>query len=297
MTLKHLSMADRVFTWGDRTYVMAIINVTPDSFSGDGLADVGDVVTASLAQARAAIEQGADILDVGGESTRPGAAPVSLREEQARVVPVIAALTETLSIPISIDSYHAETVAAALAAGAHMVNDVWGLRTPDGGWNAALADLVAACDVPIVLMHNRRASATIGAIGGYYAEVAYADLISEVIGELQISVAYAESRGIARERIIIDPGIGFGKTPDQNIELLRNLSELCRLDRPVLLGASRKSFIGQALGAPPDQRDAGTAAITALTVQQGIDIVRVHNVGLNAQAAKMADALSRVRAA
>lgn len=288
-----LTIAGRTLHWGARTYLMAIVNVTPDSFSGDGLAQVADVTAAALAQAERAAAEGADIIDVGGESTRPGAQPVTPAEEQARVVPVIAALARALPLPISIDSYHAETVAAALDAGAHMVNDVWGLRQPDGGWNQPLADLVAARGVPLVAMHNRRARPAAGAIGGHYPTVAYADLMGEIGADLAASIAYAEARGIARDRLIVDPGIGFGKTPEQNIALLRRLAELRRLGLPLLVGASRKSFIGQALGLPPDQRDEGTAAVTAFAIQQGADLVRVHNVLINARVARMTDALVR----
>lgn len=286
------------FEWGRRTYVMGIINVTPDSFSGDGLATEGDVTTAdliagALAQARRFADEGADILDVGGESTRPGAQVVTVEEEQERVVPVVAALARSLPLPISVDSYRAEVVAAALDAGAHIVNDVWGLRAPEGGWNEPLARLVAERQVPLVLMHNRRAQASVSAIGGFYADVTYGDLLDEITSQLRAQIAYAEAMGIARERIIIDPGIGFGKTPEQNLVLMRRLGELRSLGLPLLVGASRKSFIGLTLGLPADQRDEGTAATTVLAIQAGADIVRVHNVRINVRAARMVDAILR----
>jgi dihydropteroate synthase len=288
-----LTIANRTFTWGARTYIMAILNITPDSFSGDGLLHPADTVAAAVAAAQHAVDAGADILDVGGESTRPGAQPVSVAEELQRVVPVVAALAHSFELPISIDSYHPETVQAALDAGAHLVNDIWGLRTPDGAWNEAQAKIIAQRGAPLALMHNRRAQAAIGAIGGYFPDVAYADLVAEVCNGLQESVAYAVNQGIPRERLLIDPGLGFGKTPEQNMVLLRRLTELRSLGLPILLGASRKSFIGQTLGLPPQERDEGTAAVTAFAIQQGIDIVRVHNVPLNARVARMTDALVR----
>jgi dihydropteroate synthase len=276
-----------------RTAIMSIINVTPDSFSGDGLAREADMVAAALAVARRAADEGADILDVGGESTRPGAAPVGVEEEQRRVLPVIEALARAIDLPISIDTYHAETAAAALDSGAVLVNDVWGLRAPEGGWNEPLAALAAARDAPLVVTHNRRARATSGAIGGHYAAVEYDDVVATVVRELGEQVEYAIAHGIRRERLIIDPGIGFGKTPDQNMVLLRGLSALQSLGLPILLGASRKSFIGKALDLPADERDEGTAAVTAFGIERGAAIVRVHNVRLNARVARMTDALVR----
>ncbi len=293
MATQTLTIAGQQFAWGTRTYIMAIVNVTPDSFSGDGIAQAPDSVAAGLAQAQRAAAEGADIIDVGGESTRPGAQPVTLQEEQDRVVPLIAALAQTVPLPISIDSYHATTVAAALDAGAHMVNDVWGLRTATGGWNEALADLVAQRGVPLVLMNNRRWQAGTGSEGDHDTARDSAELVREISAELAQSIAYAESRGIRRDRLIIDPGIGFGKTPAQNLQLLRGLSALRSLQLPLLVGASRKAFIGQALGLPPDQRDEGTAAVSVFAIERGADMLRVHNVLINARAARMADVLVR----
>lgn len=288
-----LRVGQATFAWGQRTYIMGIINVTPDSFSGDGLARSDAVIAAALETAQRFVQAGADILDVGGESTRPGAHYVSPEEEAARVVPVIRAITQALALPVSVDSYRALVVRQALDAGAALVNDVWGLRTPEGDWNEPLAALVAERGVPIIVMHNRRAQAASSALGGFYNDVAYDDLVNEVVDGLRARVTYAVSQGIAREQIIIDPGIGFGKTPNQNLVLMRRLGELRVLGLPVLLGASRKSFIGLALDLPPDQRDEGTAATTALAVAQGVDIVRVHNVALNARVARMCDAILR----
>ena len=285
-----LALAGRRFAWGARTYIMGVLNATPDSFSGDGLAAGDDPVAAAVAQARRFADEGADILDVGGESTRPGAQPPDEREELRRVVPVVAAIAASVPLPISVDSYHAPVVAAALDAGAHLVNDIWGLRLPGGGWNLPLAELVARRGAPIVLMHNRRAQP----VDGHYPDVHYDNLIGDVVDELAESVAFAAAQGIPRERLLVDPGIGFGKTPAQNIELLRNLAAFGRLGLPLLLGTSRKSFIGIALGGlPPAERDEGTAATTALGIAAGADIVRVHNVRLNARVARMADAVIR----
>jgi dihydropteroate synthase len=280
--------------WGVRTYVMGIINVTPDSFSADGLAQPGaDIAAAALEQASRAAAEGADILDIGGESTRPGAQPIGVDEELQRVLPAVTIVAHEVALPISIDTYHAEVAAAALDAGASLINDIWGLRTPEGGWNEPLAALAARRGSAIVLMHNRRAQATFGAIGGHYQAVEYDDLLGQIIAELRERVAFAESRGIPRHRIIVDPGLGFGKTPAQNLVLMRRLAELRTLDLPFMVGASRKSFIGLPLGLPPAERDEGTAATTALAIAAGADIVRVHNVRMNVRAARTADSIVR----
>lgn len=291
-----MDIGGTTFGWGAKTYVMGILNITPDSFSGDGLllpGAEGAAIDHAVAQARAFAASGADMLDIGGESTRPGATPVDRDEEIARVVPVIAALKREHALPLSIDTFKAEVAEAALDAGADLVNDVWGLRLPDGGWNVELARVVATRRVPIVLMHNRRARATAGSIGGHYAVVAYGDLLAEIVRDLRESVAFAEEQGISRARVIVDPGIGFGKTPAQNIEVLRQLSQLRSLGLPILLGTSRKSFIGRALNAGPAERVEGTAATVALGVQAGADIVRVHDVGPMVRVARMTDVLVR----
>jgi dihydropteroate synthase len=289
--LKELNVAKRKFAWGSRTYVMGILNITPDSFSGDGLAAGKDFVTAALAQARQFAQAGADILDVGGESTRPGAEPVNAAEEKARVIPVIEALASELDLPISIDSYKAEIVDAALNAGAHLVNDVWGLRA-----DPELAGLVASRNVPIILMHNRSNPANADLrerLGGRYIGVEYEDLIEDIKRELMDSVAIAQGAGIPNEMIILDPGIGFGKTVEQNLELLNRCGEIRELGYPLLVGPSRKSFIGYTLDLPPDQRVEGTAAAVAVSITRGADIVRVHDVQVMARVAKMTDAITK----
>jgi dihydropteroate synthase len=253
-------------------------------------------VETALAQARRFAEEGADLLDVGGESTRPGAEKVTLEEELARVVPVIERLRQEVDLPISVDTYKAEVARAALRAGAHLVNDVWGLRDPaNEGWNGALAAVVREANVPLILMHNRRARATVGDLGGHYRQVEYRDLMGEILADLEESIAYAVEQGIAWEDLVIDPGIGFGKTPAQNLEVMHRLGELRSLGRPILLGTSRKSFIGLALNLPPQERLEGTLATLALGIAQGADIVRVHDVKEAVRAVKITDAIVRGR--
>lgn len=292
MTDKTLTIGARRLDWGQRTYLMGIINITPDSFSGDGLASADDFVARAVEQAGRFLSEGADLLDVGGESTRPGARPVSAEEEAARVVPVIRALAsrfaETL---LSVDTYKATVAESALEAGAHIINDVWGLRA-----DPQMASLAARRNVPVVLMHNRSKpnDASVEArLGGRYVGVEYADLLADVRRELMESVALARAAGVADEKIILDPGIGFGKTVQQNLALLNRLDEIRALGFPVLLGTSRKSFIGYTLDLPADQRAAGTAATVAIGIARGADIVRVHDVGQMAQVARMTDAIVR----
>ena len=290
--MKDIRIGNKLFSWGARTYVMGILNITPDSFSGDGLATgIGDVVAAALAQARRFAAAGADILDVGGESTRPGAEAVNAADEKARVLPVIQALAAELDIPISIDTHKAEVAAAALDAGAQLVNDVWGLHA-----DPQLASLVAERRLPIVLMHNRSnpANADLRArLGGRYVGVEYKNLIEDIKRELLESVALARAAGVRDENIILDPGIGFGKTVEQNLELLNRCGEMRELGYPLLVGPSRKSFIGYTLDLPPEQRVEGTAAAVAVAITRGADIVRVHDVEQLVRVVKMTDAIVR----
>jgi dihydropteroate synthase len=286
--LGSLSIAGRAFDWGDRTYIMGVVNVTPDSFSGDGL---GDDIEAALAQAERMIEAGADLIDVGGESTRPGSEPISVEEELGRVVPVIEALARRADVPISIDTYRAEVAEEALTAGAHLVNDVWGLRM-----EPELAELAARHQVPLVLMHNRsrpKDAAQTAHLGGRYLRVEYEDLMADVIRELRDSISLAVEAGVEREKIIVDPGIGFGKTVEQNLQLMAKLAELKVLGRPILLGPSRKSFIGYTLDLPLDERVEGTAAAVAVGIANGADIVRVHDVKQMVRVTRMTDAMVR----
>jgi dihydropteroate synthase len=266
-----------LFRWGERTFVMGILNVTPDSFSGDGLLTAGgDPVAAAVERGRAMVAEGADILDVGGESTRPGHEAVEPDEEARRIAPVIRALHEALPlVPLSIDTTKPTVAAAAIEAGATLINDVWG-----GGDDPDLVRLAASTGVPIVLMHNRR-------------EPRYADLIGEVIADLERAVERALAAGVRRENIIVDPGFGFGKTPDHNLVLLRELDRLRVLGRPILLGTSRKSTLGLVLDLPPDARVEATIATTAVAIAAGVDVVRVHDVQANVRAARMTDAIIR----
>jgi dihydropteroate synthase len=280
--LGSLRIGSATFVWASRTFVMGILNVTPDSFSGDGLLGASaaepdnDPVATAVAIGRRMVDEGADLLDVGGESTRPGHVVVGDGEEIARVVPVIRALRTAMpDVPLSIDTTKVEVAAAALAAGADLVNDVWGVRPDDD-----LLGLAADRGAPIVLMHNR-------------AEARYANLMAEVIADLEHAIERAVGKGIAWESIIIDPGFGFGKTPVHNLVLLRELASLRVLGRPVLLGTSRKSTLGKVLDLPPDQRIEATLATTALGIAAGVDVVRVHDVRPNVRTARMADAILR----
>ncbi len=267
-----LDVDGRVFHFGSRTYVMAVLNVTPDSFSDGGrYLDPEAAVAQGLELAR----QGADLIDVGGESTRPGATPVPAREELRRVLPVVERLARATDVPLSIDTYKAEVAEAALRRGARLVNDVWGLAADPG-----MARVVARYGVPVIVMHNQR-------------EAVYGDLMGEILRALEAAVARARAAGVGDDRIIVDPGLGFGKDTGHNLEVLRRLGELRVLGRPILVGPSRKRTIGHVLGLPVDQRLEGTAACVALAIAAGADVVRVHDVEAMARVARMADAVVR----
>jgi dihydropteroate synthase len=276
----------REFRWGERTYVMGIVNATPDSFSGDGLlAAIGDwrpgageatVIEWAIAQGRRMVDEGADILDVGGESTRPGHAEVSVEQELRRVVPIVEALHRALpDTPVSVDTTKPTVAAAALDAGASLINDVWGVAA-----RTDLVDLAAKRGIPIVLMHNRAAAR-------------YTDLMPEVLADLEGAIQRAVAAGVPHDDVIIDPGFGFGKTPLHNLALLRDLSTLRVLGRPILLGTSRKSTLGRVLDLPPDERLEATIATTAIGIANGADMIRVHDVRPNVRAARVADAIVR----
>jgi len=266
----------REFRWGERTYVMGILNITPDSFSGDGL--LGDP-QAAVERAKQMEAEGADMLDIGGESTRPGAVPIPAQEELGRVMPVLERLVAAVGLPISIDTYKAEVAETALDAGACLINDVWGLKQ-----DPRLAEVAARRGVPIVLMHNQRGTC-------------YVDPMAEVLGSLRWSLERAQEAGVPPENIILDPGIGFGKTLGHNLEIMRRLPEIKALGYPLLLGTSRKSMVGLVLNLPPDQRREGTAATVALGIASGADIVRVHDVGYMVRVCRMTDAIVRGRSA
>lgn len=264
----------RTLELGRRTQIMGILNVTPDSFSDGGrYTDVDRAVTHALRM----VEEGADIIDIGGESTRPGHIPVDAGEEMRRVVPVIQAVRQAApGVLISIDSYKAAVAEAALAAGADLLNDVWGMQK-----DLAMAQVAARHKAPVVVMHNQEGTA-------------YQDLIGDMLAFFRRSLALAQEAGLAADLVILDPGIGFGKGPLQNLEVLQRLAEFSVLERPILLGTSRKSTIGKVLGGlPPEERVEGTAATVALGIAYGADIVRVHDVRQMKRVAVMTDAIVR----
>ena len=265
------------FDWGGRTFVMGIVNVTPDSFSGDGLlTGAEDPVAAAVELGRRMAADGADLLDVGGESTRPGHADVAPADELARVVPVMAALRAALpGMPLSIDTTKPEVAVAALDAGADLVNDVWGVGPDD-----ALPRLAADRGVPLVVMHNG-------------AESRSRDIVTDVVADLRAAIDRAVRLGVPRGNLIVDPGFGFGKTPEQNLALVRDLGALRALGRPILLGTSRKSTLGRVLDLPVGDRLEATIATTALGIAGGADLVRVHDVRANVRAARISDAIVR----
>ena len=252
---------------------MGIVNVSPDSFSGDGL----DSVDAAVAQAQRFVAEGVDILDVGGESTRPDSSPISVDEELRRVIPVLERLTGKVKVPLSVDTYKLDVARRALDAGAEMINDIWGLKQ-----EPRLAELAEERGTPIILMSNQR-------------DKPQRNIIPAVIADLKRSIDLALDSGVPWDNIIIDPGIGFGKTLEQNLELVRRLDELKALGKPILLGTSRKSMIGLVLDLPPEQRLEGTAASTAIGIARGADIIRVHDVKEMIRICRMSDAIIRGR--
>lgn len=262
-----------MFKYGEKTYIMGILNVTPDSFSDGG--DFNSIEKA-LNHAKEMIEEGADIIDIGGESTRPGHTYVDSEEEIKRVIPIIEVLKNNINVPISIDTYKANVAEEALKLGVEMVNDVWGLRKDKN-----MAKTIAKYDAEVCIMHNQD--------GTNYEK----DIMEEIKEFLNESIKIALEAGVKKEKIVIDPGIGFGKTFEQNLEVLRRLEELKELNYPILLGTSRKSVIGNILNVEPKKRVEGTIATTVLGIRDGVDIVRVHDVKENLRAAKVADALYR----
>ena len=274
-----MRVGSRTFVWGTRTYIMGVINVSPDSFSGDGLGNVDDAVE----QARRFVDEGAHIIDVGGQSTRPGKNAteagfdeISAQEEIRRVVPVIERMRAIVHAPISVDTYKPAVARAALGAGADMLNDIWGFRR-----DHEIARIAAEHMVPAIVMHNQR---------GYAAT----DVMAAIIEGLEESLRIAANAGPPRERLIVDPGFGFGWRPEQNMEMLRRLAELRALGLPILVGTSRKSTIGAVLGgAAVEDRVFGTAASVAIAIANGADIVRVHDVAEMKQVAMVTDAIVR----
>jgi dihydropteroate synthase len=270
-------IGNRVFTWGTRTFVMGILNVTPDSFSGDGVGTDLDIAIKRAVQIQ---QEGADLIDIGGESSRPVSAypeakEIPAQEEIERIMPVIQAVASRVDIPISVDTWKAEVAQSAIQAGASLVNDIWGFKR-----DQEIAPVVAKSGVPAVLMHNQNGTT-------------YADLVPDVMAELGKCLDIATNAGIPTENIILDPGIGFGKTAEHNLEIQRRLSEFTALGRPILMGTSRKSTIGLVLGLPEEDRVEGTAATVALSVAGGADIVRVHDVKEMVRVVRMSDAVVR----
>lgn len=267
-----LKIGNKLWEWGKRTYIMGILNVTPDSFSDGGSFYYPE---AALRHAVQMAGEGADIIDVGGESTRPGFTSLSAEDEIARIIPVVKSLTQEANLLVSVDTYKAQTADAAIKAGAHMINDIWGLK-----YDRDMAAVIAGGGVTVCIMHNRN-------------DRDYKNLMEDVLRDLSKSIEIAKKAGIGDENIIIDPGIGFAKTYEQNLEVLRNLEMLKKLGYPILLGVSRKSVIGRTLGLDVHNRLEGTLAITAAGIMKGTDIVRVHDVLQNARAAAMIDAIAR----
>lgn len=277
-----LTWADYSFDFSQKTYIMGILNVTPDSFSDGGqFFDKSSAVKRALQM----VKEGADIIDIGGESTRPGSDPVPLEEELKRTIPLIEVLIKESNVPISIDTYKSDVAKRALDAGASMVNDISGLR-----FDPLMKSVVAQYKVPVVIMHIK------GKPKDMQKDTVYKDLLLEIITYLKNSIDMAIKAGISEDKIIIDPGIGFGKTFEHNLEIIHNLQGFTVLEKPILIGPSRKAFIGKILGdAPPGERLEGTAAAVAISIMNGANIIRVHDVKEMARVAKMSDAIKLMK--
>jgi dihydropteroate synthase len=276
-----------------KTYIMGIINLTPDSFSGDGLLNQAEVEDAALEQALRFVKDGADVLDLGAESTRPGARKLNASSELERILPALSLIRKELpDILISVDTYKSEIARACLGRGADIINDVWGFQYDPG-----MAAVVAEFDATAVLMHNREsgARAVSSDLGGRYEDVDYEDIVSEVRDWLANSVEIGRAAGVSDDKIILDPGIGFGKTIDQNLYLLKHLDALAELDFPILLGVSRKGFIGHTLNLPQGERLEGSLAANAWGIMMGASILRVHDVKETVRLARMLDAIRNAR--
>jgi dihydropteroate synthase len=272
-----------------KTYVMGIINLTPDSFSGDGLLNQAEVESAALEQALRFVKDGVDVLDLGAESTRPGSRKLGVSEELERLLPALNLIRKELpDVLISVDTYKAETARACLGRGADIINDVWGFRHDQD-----MADVVAEFGATAVLMHNRELGArpVSSELGGHYEDVTYEDIVSEVCSWLAESVEIARAAGVSDDKIILDPGIGFGKTIDQSLYLLKHLDALTELGFPILLGVSHKGFIGHTLNLPQSERLEGSLAANAWGVMMGASILRVHDVKETVRLARMLDAI------
>lgn len=269
-----MRIGNKEFNIGERTYIMGILNVTPDSFSDGGKFNE---IEAAVAQAKKLIKDGADIIDIGGESTRPGAEYVTEEEEIKRVVPIIKAIKEQLDVIISIDTYKSKTAEEAVKAGADIINDIWGAK-----YDKNIAKVAAKYNVPIILMHNRQPKP-------------YENLMKDVVADLQESIDIAIEAGVKKENIILDPGIGFAKTYEENLIVMNNCEIIKEMGYPVLLGTSRKSMIGLTLNLPVNERVEGTLATTVMGIMKGLEFVRVHDVLENKRVAVMTDAILRAK--
>lgn len=276
--------------WGKRTYIMGILNITPDSFSGDGILSESDTVSAAVEQAKQFTAEGAHILDFGAESSRPGSETIPANIEIERILPVLKIVRSEISQAIiSIDTYKAETAEICLENGADWINDIWGLRA-----DPQLADVIAKHNATVVLMHNRssaKAVQNLGDLGRSYSAAEYDDVMDDIKSLLSESIALAKKAGIDDDKIILDPGIGFGKSVENNLVILNRLDEMKSLGYPILIGPSRKSFIGQVLNLPVNEREEGTAAAVAIGIARGADIIRVHSVQDMTRVAQMSDAI------
>ena len=270
----NMKIGNRIFTFGKKVYIMGILNVTPDSFSDGGKFDT---LEHAMAQVEKMIEEGADLIDVGGESTRPGHQQITEDEEIARVVPVIQKIKEKYDIPVSIDTYKSRVAEAALEAGADMLNDIWGFL-----YDEKMAELAARYDVPVCLMHNRD-------------NTEYQDFVPDVVADLKKCLAVAEKYGVKKENIMLDPGVGFGKTYEQNLDVMKHLDLFNGLGYPMLLGTSRKSMIGLTLDLPVSEREEGTLATSIIGLMEGCSVFRVHDVKTNMRGLRMAQAILKAR--
>ena len=287
-----MNNANKKLQWGGKTFVMGIINITPDSFSGDGILFTQNPLKYALEKTEKFLMEGADIIDIGAESSRPGYQPVSDSIEIERLLPILKAIKKAhLGGIISIDTYKPEVAKQCLDNGADWINDIWGLSKRNG-----LAELLAQYEVPVVLMHNRSDNNAIKInerLGSSYEGGHYSDFMEEIKHEIREIISFAINAGISKENIILDPGIGFGKSVEQNLMLINRLDEIKELGYPVLIGPSRKSFIGQVMDLPVKERLEGTAASVAIGIAHGADIIRVHDVKYMYRVAKMCDALTR----
>ena len=275
--------------------IMGILNATPDSFSGDGVLEAADPAAQTICKVRSFIEEGADIIDVGAVPTFPGAAPVAECDEVSRISKTLAALTEQVPFHYSVDTATPAVAAVAIEYGVQLINSAWGLKNPDGSANSELGRVAASAECGLAITHNRAASSAVGDFGAHVPDAVYDDLVKDILDDLKRQVDWALQAGVKEDKIYIDPGLGLGKTPEQNLKLMTHLAEFVAFWPKTMLAASRKSFLGYVTGDAPADRDAATFAVTAIGVEAGIRLHRVHNVAGNRRAADIADAIKRRR--